>query len=101
MIIRTPKVIGAINTHIWLNHFWNIRQICALKLEEINKKEYKESVKFVKKYAFESAKNEPSIKKKIKYVLVGFFPVFIAKLKNYYFDLKLKIDVKRYEEKEK
>lgn len=100
LIIKTPYVVGAINTHIWLNHFWNIRQISALKLENEYSAVYKESIKFVKKYAFESAKNEPSLIKKIKYVLVGFFPVFIAKLKNYYSDFKLRLDIKKYDRKD-
>lgn len=96
LIIKTPYVLGAINTHIWLNHFWNIRQICALRLQKEYEKEYKESIKFVKKNAFMSVKSEPAFGKKIKYAVVGIFPVFMAKAKNFMFDYKLKKDVKKY-----
>lgn len=101
LIIKTPYVLGAINTHIWLNHFWNIRQICALKLEKENETEFKESIKYVKKNAWKSAKSEPSLQKKFKYILVGICPVIIAKAKNKYFNYKLKKDVKKYNKKEK
>ena len=101
LIIKTPYVLGAINTHIWLNHFWNIRQICALKLENEYFKEYKESIKYVKEHAKEAIKSEPSKSKKMKYTIVGTFPILSAKIKNWLFNVKLKKDVKKFNSNEK
>lgn len=101
LIIRTPYVINALHQHIWLNHFWNIRQILALRLKSEKKESYLKSINYIRKYAFSVAKGEPAINKKIKYCLTGMFPVLIAKSKNALFDLKLKIDVIRYRHIEK
>lgn len=96
LIIRTPYVMNALHQHIWLNHFWNIRQILALKLKSEKRDSYLKSLNYIRKYAFSVAKGEPAINKKIKYCLTGIFPILIAKSKNALFDLKLKIDVIRY-----
>lgn len=101
LIIKTPYVLSAIEQHIWLNHFWNLRQILALNLKKEYKNEYQESLKYVKKNAFSVIKAEHSINKKIKYYLTGMFPILAAKTKNYIFDLNLKIDVKRNKKTEK
>lgn len=93
LIIKTPYVINAIDLHIWLNHFWNLRQILALNLKKKYEDEYKKSLEYVRKNAFYITKAEPSINKKIKYYLAGAFPVLAAKIKNIIFDLKLKLDV--------
>lgn len=101
LIIRTPYVMNALRQHIWLNHFWNLRQILALDLQEEYKESYLESFYYVKKNAFSVAKGEPRVSKKIKYCLAGMFPHFVAKIKNLIFDMKLKRDVIRYNRVEK
>lgn len=101
LIIRTPYVKRALNQHIWLNHFWNLRQILALKGKENYWEAYQESLTYTKKYAFSSAKGEPSVNKKIKYCLTGIFPVLAAKIKNALVDVKLKKDVIRHSRMDK
>lgn len=96
LIIKTPYVLSAMNTHQWLNHFWNIRQIIALNLIKEKKENLDYSVKYVKNHAIEAAKSERKVSKKIKYILAGIFPISIAKLKNKSFDNKLNKDVKKY-----
>lgn len=101
LIIRTPYVMNALYQHIWLNHFWNLRQILALNLKSEKQEAYQKSLLYTKKHAFSVAKGEPSVSKKIKYCLTGIFPVLAAKSKNLLFDLKLRIDVTRYHHLEK
>jgi len=101
LIIKTPYIINALHQHIWLNHFWNLRQILALDLKDEKRKSYFDSLKYTKKHAFAVAKGEPSVQKKIKYCLTGIFPVLAAKTKNYLFDLKLRKDLIRYHHFEK
>lgn len=96
LVLKTPLIITALNTHTWLNHFWNIRQILALHLDHEKEKEYYESISYVKKYARRSAKNEKKLSKKIKYRVTGYMPILSAKIKNYIFDKKLMKDVKKY-----
>lgn len=94
LIIRTAYVLGALKVHIWLNHFWNIRQILATNTVEENNREFNESVRYIKTNMFIVAKIEPSISKKIKYILTGFFPILSAKYRNFLFNFNLKSDVK-------
>lgn len=101
LIIRTPYVMNALYQHIWLNHFWNLRQILALNLKSEKQEAYRKSLLYTKKHAFSVAKGEPSVTKKIKYCLTGILPILAAKSKNILFDLKLKIDVIRYHHLEK
>lgn len=101
LIIRTPYVMNALYQHIWLNHFWNVRQILALNLESEKQESYRKSLLYTKRYAFSVAEGEPSIRKKIKYCLAGIFPVLAAQYKNILFDLKLRVDVIRYHYLEK
>lgn len=96
LVLKTPLIIAAFNTHTWLNHFWNIRQIIALHLDHEKEKEYNESIAYVKKYAKRSAKSEKKLSKKIKYRVTGYMPILSAKIKNYIFDKKLMKDVKKY-----
>lgn len=77
LIIRTPYVMNALNQHIWINHFWNLRQILATNTKEENYELFQKSLCYT------------------KYCLTGIFPVTAAKLKNLLFDLRLKVDVKR------
>lgn len=93
LLIRTPYVMNALHQHVWLNHFWTLRQILALDLKEKKRKSYMASLKYTKKYAFDVAKGEPSIQKKIKYILTGISPVLAAKTKNFMFERKLKKDL--------
>lgn len=101
LIIRTPYVMNALHQHIWLNHFWNLRQILALGLKAEKRDSYLNSRNYTKKHAFSVAKGEPAINKKAKYCFTGMFPIFAAKSKNTLFNLKLKIDVIRYRRIEK
>lgn len=101
LIIRTPYVMGAINQHIWLNHFWNLRQILALGLKQDYREDYQESLFYTKKHAFSVAKGEASLGKKLKYCFTGIFPVLAAKTKNLLFEKKLKRDVARHNKKDK
>lgn len=101
LIIRTPYVMNALHQHIWLNNFWNLRQILSLKLKSKKRDSYMNSRNYIRKHALSVAKFEPAINKKIKYFFTGMFPVLAAKSKNVLFDLKLKIDVFRYRHIEK
>ncbi|MDM8109657.1 glycosyltransferase family 2 protein [Phascolarctobacterium faecium] len=94
LIIRTPYVLGALKVHIWLNHFWNIRQILATNTVEKNNRVFNESLCYIKTNMFVVAKIEPSISKKIKYILTGFFPILSAKYRNFLFNFNLKCDTK-------
>lgn len=96
LIIKTPYVLSALRVHIWINHFWNIRQIIALNIQNEKSREFNESVEYVKKHAKDTINSEKKISKKVKYFLVGLNPVLFAKLKNYSFDKKLERDVKKY-----
>lgn len=95
LIIRTPYVIGALKVHVWLNHFWNLRQILATKTICENNQELINSMRYVKENAWYISKIEPLFTKKIKYILTGYFPIFAAKCKNFLFYIRLKIDIKR------
>lgn len=95
LIIKTKKTVKAINHHIWYNHFWNLRQITALKKEEEYKDEYLKSFKYVKKNAFSSIINEPSFKKKVNYFAIWLFPIIMAKFLNYKIDNRLKKTIKK------
>lgn len=96
LIIRTPYVMNALYQHIWLNHFWNLRQILATNTKEENDELFQKSLGYVKENAFSVARAEASLSKKIKYYLTGVFPVIAARLKNILFDLKLRVDVRRH-----
>jgi glycosyltransferase involved in cell wall biosynthesis len=94
--IKTPGVIKAIKQHIWLNYFWNIRQIIALKKQEELKESYQESIRYVRENCKAIVKDEKRKNKKIKYFLSGNFPTIMAHLKNMQMDFKLKIDLIRF-----
>ncbi|SDQ11055.1 glycosyltransferase family 2 protein [Streptococcus equinus] len=94
--IKTPGVINAIKQHIWLNYFWNIRQIIALKKQNELKESYKESVRYVKENYKNIVEDEKRRDKKIKYFLSGSHPIIMARLKNMQMDFKLKIDLMRF-----
>ncbi|MFI3836121.1 glycosyltransferase family 2 protein [Streptococcus equinus] len=96
LIIKTPMVLNAINQHIWLNYFWNIRQIIALGKQNELKDSYQYSISYVKKNYRAVVKDEKRRTKKIKYFLSGKFPVIMARLKNMQMDFKLKIDLMRF-----
>ena len=96
LIIRTPYVMNALYQHIWLNHFWNLRQILATNTKEENDELFQKSLGYVKENAFSVARAEVLFSKKIKYCLTGIFPVIAARLKNILFDLKLRVDVRRH-----
>lgn len=93
LIIRTPYVMGALYQHIWLNHFWNVRQILLTHSRTENIELFRKSRCYIKENAFSVARSEPLISKKMKYCLTGIFPVTAAKVKNMIFILKLKADV--------
>lgn len=94
LIIRTPYVLGALKVHIWLNHFWNIRQILATNTLEENEVQLKKSIEYIKENTIIVIKQERSISKKIKYLLTGIFPIISAKYKNFIFDLRLENDLR-------
>lgn len=96
LIIKTPMVVNAIDQHRWLNHFWNIRQIIATNKTKKLKREYKESIHYVKKNYKSVVRDEKRLNKKVKYFLSGNFPIVMAKIKNMQFGLKLKIDLLKY-----
>ena len=94
LIIRTPYVIGALNVHIWLNHFWNLRQILATNTICENNDEFVNSIKYIKENFLSVVKIEPSVNKKIKYFFTGLFPILAAKCRNLLFDIELNFDLK-------
>lgn len=100
LIIRTPYVMNALRQHIWLNQFWNLRQITALHLRDQKKDSYLCSIRYLRKHAFSVAKGEPVCHKKIKYCITGMFPVLAAKIKNFLFEWRLKRDFIRYRKEE-
>ncbi len=100
LTIRTPKIINAYNHQLWWNHFWNIRQIIALKLIKTNKNELKNSVRFVKYNAKKAIIDEKNIKRKLKYYVAGIFPIMTAYCTNKMIDYKLKKDLKSMIEEE-
>ena len=97
LIIRTPYVMGALYVHVWLNHFWNLRQILGTDTISENEELFKQSIRYIKQNVFYVAKTEPSFKKKIKYLLAGVFPVFAAKFQNMQLARQLRADVARQE----
>lgn len=101
LIIQTPYIMSAVNQHIWLNHFWNLRQILALGLKDEESEAYQESLHYIKENMFSVVKGEYSFSKKIKYYLTGICPAFAARIKNLIFDVKLKGDVIHYDKMEK
>lgn len=101
LVIKTPSVLNAINQHIWLNHFWNIRQIIALKKQKEMKEQYTESIMYVKNHYKEICLDEKRINKKVKYFLSGKMPKVMARIKNFQFNLKLKMDLFKYRNESK
>lgn len=100
LIIKTPLVLNALNQHKWLNHLWNIRQIIALNLQKEYKKEYKESLSYVKRHFLSVSYGESDVNKKMKYIIYGIFPVMSAKILNYKFNKRLIKDMQTFVEKE-
>ncbi len=100
LILSSPYILSAIDQHMWINHFWNLRQIIALKKTKEKKSEYTSSKAYVKRNVFSVVRSEPCMKKKVKFFLTGMFPCFAARVKNLMFDIKLKKDVARYKKME-
>lgn len=92
--IKTPYVLTAINFQIWNDHFWNIRQITALNARSDYKKEYEESIKYIKSTAILPLIKYEPLKKKVVFIFASIFPVAAAKMKNWIFNRKLKKDAK-------
>lgn len=93
LLIRTQYVIRALYVHIWLNHFWNLRQILATDTLAENKESFQQSVCYLKENMSFVVNAEPAVSKKIKYLLTGLLPIVAAKFYNLQFDLKLKLDI--------
>ena len=97
LIIRTPYVLEAFYQHSWLNHLWNLRQIIALGIKKEKKHEYYESLHYIKKQGIQVSKNEKNKVKKIKYLIIGCFPVLSAKYLNWKLNKLLIKDIKNSE----
>lgn len=93
LLIRTPYVLDSINRHIWCSHFWNIRQIIALKYKKKYYYEYRKSIAYLRKNAFAVAKIETKFKTKIKCLLTGICPTLIARIINFKIKIELKKDL--------
>lgn len=91
--IKTPEVLAAVDHHIWINHFWNIRQIIALDAYEKYNVEYKTSLSFVRRKGWKVIYNEKRVSKKVKYILATICPRTIARLKNRKTDRQLLKDI--------
>ena len=100
LIIKTPYVLNALNQHKWLNHLWNIRQILELNIKKEYIQEFNESLSFVKHNYLSVIRGENNVNKKIKYLIIGLFPVLSSRLLSYKFNYRVKKDVKHYAEKE-
>ncbi|MFQ9924818.1 MAG: glycosyltransferase family 2 protein [Beduini sp.] len=96
LIIKTPYVLNALTQHKWLNHLWNLRQILVLNLKKNYTNEFKESLLYVKSNFLSVVRGEPNIEKKIKYLIIGLFPIISSKILTYRFNSRLKKDVQNF-----
>ena len=80
LILRTPKVINAVNWHKWKNHGFIQYQIIATNSLNENKALFRKcQVYMIKKLPKVLLKSEISIKQKIIMIFQAFFPVSMAK----------------------
>lgn len=93
LVIRSELVTKAIDHQIWINHFWNIRQIVALGIKKQNKKEYLESKEFLRKSAVRIASYNKDPKKQIAILLLGIIPDIVAQIVNKREENALKKDI--------
>jgi len=80
LVIRTPKIINAVNWHIWKNYNFLLMLIIATNSKGKYEKEYKECMINIRTMLPKVLlKSEVSIKEKIKIIYMGLFPTAYAK----------------------
>ncbi|MBQ6127590.1 glycosyltransferase [Candidatus Saccharibacteria bacterium] len=93
LIIKTKGVSEAADHQIWTNHFWNIRQMVALRNKDEYLVEYKKSIKYLRTNAIRNALIEQSFSARVKSILCGICPTLVAWIINYKIQKELKKDV--------
>jgi glycosyltransferase involved in cell wall biosynthesis len=80
LVIRTPKLVNAVNWHIWKNYNFLLKLIVATNSKNKYSNEYKECLKKSRTMLPSVlVKSEVSFKEKLRMIYMGAFPVFYAK----------------------
>lgn len=101
LIIRTHSVLAAADQHIWLNVFWTIRQILGTRTRDEDAELLRNCKKYVRQNFWSVVVNERRPSKKIKYLITGFLPITMARLKNLQFVASLRKDLYKHNFKQK
>lgn len=79
-VIRTSKMLNAIDWHVWKNYYYAIFLIVATKSQNENRVIYKSCLRSLRiKLLKVLLTSDFGIKEKIKMIIKGFFPVYVAK----------------------
>ena len=80
LVIKTPKLVNAVNWHIWKNYNFLLKLIVATNSKEKYSKEYKEClIKIRTMLPKVLVKSEVSVKEKVRMIYMGLMPVLYAK----------------------
>ena len=94
LVIRTEPVINAIDHQIWVNHFWTIRQIIALKGRWKYREEYAKSRKYLHQNVLKIVRITDKFHSKFFALLCGILPNTTARIVNFHEKNELKRDIK-------